>query len=89
MLDIETRIKQFVLDNLVFGGTLDDIDADASFMASGTIDSLGVLELITFVEETYGIEVLDEDVLPENFDSVRTLATYICTKLNVAHALAA
>ena len=89
MLDIETQIKQFVLDNLVFGGTLDDIDADASFMASGTIDSLGVLELITFVEERYGIEVLDEEVLPENFDSVRNLATYICTKLNVVHAVAA
>ncbi len=89
MLDIETQIKQFVLDNLVFGGTLDDIDADASFMASGTIDSLGVLELITFVEETYGIEVLDEEVLPENFDSVRNLATYICAKLNIPHALAA
>ncbi len=89
MLELETQIKQFVLDTFVFDGTLDDINQDVSFMASGMIDSLGVLELISFVEETYGIEVLDDEVVPENFDSVRNLATYIHSKLDVAVAMAA
>lgn len=80
MTTLETQIKQFVLDNFLFGGDVAAIDDELSFMASGTIDSLGVLELIGFVEETYGIEVLDEDVLPENFDSVRNLANYIRAK---------
>jgi acyl carrier protein len=80
MIGLESEIKQFVLDTFVFGGSLDDIDDDASFLANGTIDSLGVLELISFVEDTYGVEVYDDEVLPENFDSVRHLAAYVRTK---------
>jgi acyl carrier protein len=86
MIGLETQIKQFVLDTFVFGGSLADIDENASFLANGTIDSLGVLELITFVEETYGIEVYDEEVLPENFDSVQHLAAYVRMKSSVALA---
>ena len=77
---IEAQIKQFLLDNFVYGGSADDIADDASFMANGIIDSLGVLELISFAEAEYGIEVADEEVLPENFDSVQALAGYIRSK---------
>jgi acyl carrier protein len=86
MTGLEVQIKQFVLDTFLFGGSLDEIDEEASFLANGTIDSLGVLELIAFVEETYGVEVDDEDVIPENFDSVRRLADYVRSKNGVALA---
>jgi acyl carrier protein len=89
MTEIETQIKQFVLDTFLFGGSLDDIKDEESFIANGTLDSLGVLTLISFVEETYGIEVADDEVVPENFDSVRGLATYVRTKMNVPTAVAA
>jgi acyl carrier protein len=89
MMEIEIQIKQFVLDNFLFGGSLDDIDAGASLINTGIIDSLGVMELIAFSEETYGIEVADAEVVPQNFDSVRNLATYIQAKLNVSTAMPA
>lgn len=89
MMEIEMQIKQFVLDNFLFGGSLDDIDVDASLINTGIIDSLGVLQLISFVEETYGIEVADEEVVPQNFDSVRNLTAYIRAKLNVSTAMPA
>ncbi len=80
MVTLEQEIKQFVLDTFLFGGSLDDIHENASFLANGTIDSLGVLELIAFAEEHYGVEVEDDEVVPANFDGVRRLANYIRTK---------
>ena len=88
-MHIETQIKQFMLDNFLFGGSLDDIVDDASFMANGIVDSLGVLELISFVEETYAVEVSDEEVVPENFDSVNQMAAYIRSKVAEPMVLAA
>lgn len=86
MIALEQEIKQFVLDTFIFGGSLDDIDENASFLANGTIDSLGVLELIAFAEERYGVQVEDDEVVPGNFDGVRRLANYIRSKQRVAIA---
>lgn len=84
MADIELRIKQFVVDNFLFGGCVDEIPVDSSFMGTGMIDSLGVLELIAFAEEHFGVVVADEDVVPANFDSVAQLARYIHAKQSLA-----
>lgn len=89
MAHIAVDIKQFILDNFLYGGNLNDIADDASFMVDGIIDSLGVLELISFVEGTYDIEVADEDVVPANFDSVRGLAAYIDGKIGLVRMVAA
>lgn len=53
------------------------MDDDESFLEAGVVDSLGVVELVSFVEETYNIEVPDDDIVPDNFDSVDNLAGYI------------
>lgn len=86
MITLEQEIKQFVLDTFIFGGSVDDIDENASFLANGTIASLGVLELIAFAEERYGVQVEDDEVVPDNFDGVRRLANYIRSKQRVAVA---
>lgn len=76
--DIEGQIRAFVIDNFLFGGgTVAD---DASLMGEGVVDSTGILELVMFVEETFGITVADEDVVPENFDSIASLAAYVTAK---------
>jgi acyl carrier protein len=49
-------------------------------MSSGTLDSTGILELIMFVEERFGLKVADEEMLPENFDSVNAIASFIARK---------
>lgn len=79
MAGIEQQVRQFVLDNFIFGND-DSLDTNTSFMENGIIDSLGILTLIMFTEEHYGIEVADEEVIPENFDSIHRLSSYILQK---------
>jgi acyl carrier protein len=81
-MTIEKQIKQYVAENFLFSDDGYTLPEEASFLEEGIVDSTGVLELILFVEETYGITVANEDVLPENFDSVTKLATFIRRKMS-------
>lgn len=82
--EIALAVHEFIVDNFLFGaGALDDA---ASLMGEGIIDSTGVLELVMFVEEKFDFTVADDEVLPENFDSVSNLAAYVDGKLAVGSA---
>lgn len=74
------RIRKFIFENYMFGGSEADLDNDDSFLEKGIVDSTGILELIMFVEEEYSIEVADDEVIPDNFDSVNKLCLYITKK---------
>ena len=76
-MTIEDQIKEYITENFLFSDGDYGLPDEASFLEEGIVDSTGVLELILFVEETYGIIVANEDVLPENFDSVTRLAAFI------------
>ena len=76
----ETKIREFILENFMIGESEEELGSNDSFLEKGVIDSTGILELVMFVEETYGIEVEDDEVIPENFDSVSKLSVYISTK---------
>ena len=54
-----------------------DVDDAGSLLDAGVVDSTGILEVIMFVEEAFGIEVPDEDIVPENFDSIDRMTAYI------------
>ena len=80
MSDSKNEIRTFIIDNFLFGnahGLTDDI----SFLEEGIIDSTGVLELIAFLEEQFSIKVDDEELIPENLDSINNVATYLEAKL--------
>ncbi|MCP9455352.1 MAG: acyl carrier protein [Nitrospira sp.] len=79
MTSIEAQVRQYVTDRLLFGRS-DVVDGDTSFLESGLIDSTGVLELVTFLEETFKIKVEDEDLIPANLDSINALTRFIQTK---------
>ena len=76
----EAKIREFIFENFLIGKNEQDLDNDDSFLEKGIIDSTGVLELIMFVEEIYGMEVADDEVIPYNFDSVSKLCIYIGRK---------
>lgn len=80
MQPIEQELRRFVIDNFLYGqdGRLSN---DASFLEEGIIDSTGVLELVSFLEEKYGIEVQDREMVPENLDSINRLAGFLERKL--------
>jgi acyl carrier protein len=82
-VDIKDQIRQHIARNLLFSDNGFKYDDDASFLEEGIVDSLGIMDLIYFIEETFGLTVPDEDLTPDNFDSVNKLANYIQHRLLV------
>lgn len=79
--DREGTLRRFFAENFPLGGDVDVLGRDDSLLEAGIIDSTGVLELIGFVETTYDIVVPDEDLLPENFDSIANVLHYLERRL--------
>ncbi|MCB5201417.1 acyl carrier protein [Neorhizobium sp. T786] len=76
-------LREFIAENFLFRADA-DIANSQSLLDSGVIDSTGVLELIAFLEASYGISIADEEIVPENLDSVDSMAGYLMRKLPVA-----
>jgi acyl carrier protein len=77
--EITERIRKFVLAQFPTARQLGSDDG-ASLLESGVVDSLGILELVNFVAEEFGVEASDEDLTPENFDSIRSLGAFVDRK---------
>jgi acyl carrier protein len=73
------NLRQFITDTFVRGNNTSYGDND-SFFEKEIIDSTGVLELVLFLEQTYGFKVEDEEIIPENLDSIDNLVSYIQKK---------
>ncbi len=78
------EIRQFVIDNFLFGEPDEELTDDASFLERGYIDSTGVLELVTFLEQRFGIEIADDELVPENLDSISRVVAFLESKLRGA-----
>lgn len=83
-MDIKDQIRQYIAQDLLFSDNGFKYDDDASFLEEGIVDSLGVMELVFFIEETFGLTTTDEELTPDNFDSVNKLANFIQRRLLVA-----
>jgi acyl carrier protein len=81
-MDVKDNIRKYVAENFLFSSNGFTLDDDESFLEAGIVDSLGVVELVSFVEENYKISVPDDDIVPDNFDSVDNLAAYIARRAN-------
>jgi acyl carrier protein len=73
-------IRKFIHENFILGEEGQVTDGD-SLLEKGVIDSTGVLELVAFIEEKYGITVEDEELTPENLDSIQNIAEFIRKKI--------
>lgn len=78
--DVRRDVTAFIVDNFLFGNQADAPAADTSFMATGLVDSTGVLELVAHVESKYGVSVADADMIPDNLDSVANIAAFVVRK---------
>jgi acyl carrier protein len=82
-MEIKEQVRSFVTSNFYVAdpAALDDKD---SLLERGVIDSTGVLEVIFFIEETFGIKVEDSEMLPENLDSIERIANFVARKKSAA-----
>lgn len=80
-MQLKSEIRVFIVENFLYGQD-DGFTDGISFLGKGLIDSTGVLELVSFIEEKYGIAVDDEELVPDNFDSIDKLSLFIAEKLN-------
>jgi len=76
-MTVEQQIRTFITRN--FFVAEDDLAGNASLIGSGIIDSTGVLEIIMFLEETFGITVQSDEAIPQNLDTVENLVRYVST----------
>ena len=86
MSHIDT-VREFVIENFLFGDG-QQLQDDTSFMESGIIDSTGILELITFLEERYEIKIEDDELIPENLDNLQNVAQFVSRKIDAGSAAA-
>lgn len=83
MVAEKTKIRIFVVENFLFGDDADLTD-ETSFLETGIVDSTGILELVEFLEQEFHIQISDEELLPENLDSITQIASFLLTKIQAA-----
>ena len=81
-MDVRAQLRDFIVDNFMMGQDATALTDSGSLLELGIIDSTGVLELVGFLEETFQITVEDDDLVPDNLDSVNNLVNYIQRKSN-------
>lgn len=81
-MSTQTReaLRRYVLENCLFTDDGSKLDDSASFLETGLLDSTGILEIILFVEETFGIKVTDDEMVPDNLDSIDSLVAFVGRK---------
>jgi len=80
MSELKQKIRAFIVENFLFGND-DGLKDDSSFLDEGIIDSTGILELVSFLEEEFNIAVEDEELIPENLDSIVNVTAYLEKKM--------
>ena len=77
---IKKKIRDFIIETFLLGDTTTQFSDEDSFLENGIVDSTGILELITFTEETYNITIEEEEMIPDNLDSLFNLSVFILSK---------
>ena len=74
-MNVEASVREFLTTQLHKNGR--ELGAEESLLESGTIDSMGVLQLVAFLEATYSVKVEDDDLVPENFDTIAAITAFV------------
>ncbi|ESX20690.1 MULTISPECIES: acyl carrier protein [unclassified Mesorhizobium] len=77
MTAIKDRVRSFIVDNFLFGDTSHKLSDSASLIENDIIDSTAVLELVAFIEDNFGIAMVDADIVPANLDSLDRISSFI------------
>lgn len=80
-MDRNSRIRDYIIQNFLFGNA-EKLTDSTSLLDAGIIDSTGILEIVQFIEDAFGVTVNDDELLPENLDSIEAIARYLDGKKN-------
>jgi acyl carrier protein len=83
VVSVKHRVREFIVENMLLGED-NGFENDASLLEAGILDSTGVMELVAFLEDNLCITVKDEEITPENFDSVDLICAFLARKQSVA-----
>jgi acyl carrier protein len=78
-MGLHAKIRTFIIDNFLFGEA-QGLSSDTSFIEGGIIDSTGVMELVAFLEQSFSIRITDEELTPENLDSLTRVTDFMGRK---------
>jgi len=81
-MNIEKKVKQFISENFLINGDNTTLDSKASLLEKGIIDSTGVLELVSFIETEFKIKIEEDELIPENLDTIENIYNFISRKEN-------
>lgn len=84
-MEVKEKLRDFIVTNFLFGDGGVEFGENDSFLEKGIIDSTGILELIEYLEETWSISIEDDELIPENLDSVSRVAAFIARKTETAN----
>ncbi len=79
MSEVKNKIRNFIIENYLFGDD-EGLEEGTSFLDEGIVDSTGILELIEYISEEFSITVEDEELVPENLDSINNVTAFIGRK---------
>ena len=79
-MDVQTTVKEFIENDFLARRDTTEISGGDSLLDSGLIDSTGIFEMVAFLETQFEIDVLDEDIVPENFETLNDIVTFVNTK---------
>lgn len=83
---VRESVREFIVENFLFGDTSHELADEASLIENDIVDSTGVLELVAFIEERFGIAVADADIVPANLDSVERISAFVASRASAAAA---
>jgi acyl carrier protein len=86
MDELVGKLRAFVTENFLFGRKDENLSSDDSLVEKGVIDSTGVLILVAFLEQNLGVIVQDDEIIPENLDSLNRIAAFAARKLGIDRA---
>ncbi|MDH5570126.1 MAG: acyl carrier protein [Gammaproteobacteria bacterium] len=76
-MSVEKAIRQYVLENYLFTDDESELANNDSFLDKGILDSTGILEIINLIEDEFKVKVEDDEMVPENLDSVNNIVSYV------------
>jgi acyl carrier protein len=77
---ISSAVRSFVVDNFLYGDSSQPLADEASFIESDLVDSTGILELVAFIEDHFGLTIADSEIIPANLDSIARISAFVAIK---------